>query len=82
MFSLWSKALKPFTPTVNNLCWAIFSSVGVMIKGVDRNFGHLTSYPSEPVCYLSSEIVFNTFHSVLQVAEIAGARLVQVYGNC
>ena len=54
---------------------------GQALKGVVWNFGHRTSYPSEPVCYLSLETVFNTFHSVL-VAEIAGARLVQVEGNC
>ena len=51
------------------------------LKGVVRDFGHRTSFPaSEPVCYLSLETVFNTFHSVLLFAEIAGAR--QVEGNC
>ena len=45
------------------------------LKGVVWDFGHRTSFPSEPVCYLSLETVFNTFHSVLLVAEIAGARL-------
>ena len=51
-----------------------------VIKGIVRNFGHRTSFPNEPVCYLSLKIVFNTFHSVLLVAEIAGARLAQVNG--
>ena len=49
---------------------------------VVRNFGQRTSCPSEPVCYLSLETVFNMFHSVLLVAEIAGARLAQVEGIC
>ena len=40
------------------------------------------SFPSEPVCYLSLETVFNTFHSVLLVAEIADAKLAQVKGIC
>ena len=48
------------------------------LKGVVPNFGHRTSFQSEPMCYLSLETVFNTFHSVLIVAEIAGARLGQV----
>ena len=51
-------------------------------KGVVRDFGHGTSFPSEPVCYLSLETVCNTFHSVLLVAEISGARLAQVEGIC
>ena len=50
--------------------------------GIVRIFGHRTSFPNEPVCYLSLETVFNTFHSVLLVAEITGARLAQVDGNC
>ena len=49
------------------------------LKGIFRN--QTISFPNEPVCYLPLETVFNTFHSVL-VAEIAGARLVQVEGNC
>ena len=48
------------------------------IKGVVKNVGHWTSFKSESVCYLSLETVFITFHSVLLVAEIAGARLAQV----
>ena len=32
--------------------------------------------------YSSLETVFNTFHSVLLVAQIAVARLAQVDGNC
>ena len=52
------------------------------VKGVVRDSGHRTSFPGEPVCYLSLETIFNTFHSVLLVAEIAGARLVQVEGIC
>ena len=43
-----------------------------------RNFGYRNSFPSEPVCYLSLETIFNMFHSVLLVAEIAGARLAQI----
>ena len=53
-----------------------------ILKGVVWDFGHQISFPSEPVCYLSLETVFNTFHSVLLVAEIAGARLAQVEGIC
>ena len=34
------------------------------------------------VVYLSLETVLNMFNSVLLVAEIAGARLAQVDGNC
>ena len=37
----------------------------ITLKGVVRDFGHRTSFPSEPVCYLTLETVFNTFHSVL-----------------
>ena len=43
------------------------------VKGVVRDFGHRTSLSSEPVFYLSLETVFNTFHSVFLVAEIACA---------
>ena len=50
-----------------------------LFKGI---FGDRTSFPNEPVCYLSLEIVFNTFHLVLLVAAIACARLAQVEGNC
>ena len=50
-----------------------------LLKGI---VGHRTAFPNEPVCYLSLEIFFNTFHSVLLVAEITGARLAQVDGNC
>ena len=46
-----------------------------VVKGVVQNIGHRTSFPSELVCYLSLETVFNPFHSVLLVAEIACARL-------
>ena len=52
------------------------------LKWVVRDFGHRTTFPSEPVCYLSLETICNTFHSVLLVAEIAGARLAQVEGIC
>ena len=52
------------------------------IKGFVRNVGHLTSFKSESECYLSLETVFITFHSVLLVVEIAGARLAQVDGFC
>ena len=52
------------------------------LKGVVRDFGHRTPFPREPVCYLSLKTVFNAFHSVLLVAEIACARLAQVEGNC
>ena len=38
-----------------------------IIKGVVWDFGHRTSFLSEPVCYLSLETVFNTFNSVLLV---------------
>ena len=41
----------------------------------------LISTSSEPVCYLSLETVFNTFHSVLPVAEMAVARLAHVDGE-
>ena len=51
-------------------------------KGIVRDFGHRISFPSEPVCYSSLDTICNTFHSVLLVAEIAGARLVQVEGIC
>ena len=54
----------------------------VPLKGVVWDFGRRTSFPSEPVCYLSLEAVCNTFHSVLPVEEIAGARLAQVEGIC
>ena len=47
-------------------------------EGVVWNFGHQTSFPNEPVCFLSLETFFNTFHSVLLVAGITGARLAQV----
>ena len=46
------------------------------LKGILWDVGHRTSFPSDPVCCLSLQIVFNTFHSVLLVAEIVGARLV------
>ena len=42
------------------------SRVGSRVQGLVHNFGHWTS--GEPVCYLSLETVFNTFHSVLLVA--------------
>ena len=61
---------------IPNTLSMLIISVQFIFKGIVRNFGHRTSYPSEPVCYLSLEIVFNTFHSLLLVAEIAGARLV------
>ena len=39
-------------------------------KGVVRNFGHQTSYPSEPVCYLPLDTVLNTFHSSLSIKTV------------
>ena len=56
--------------------------MSLVIKGVVRDFGHRTSFPSERVCYLSLETVFNTFQSVLLVVEIACPRLAQVKGIC
>ena len=52
------------------------------LKGVVQDFGHRTSFPIEPVCYLSLETVCNTLYSVLLVAEIACARLAQAEGIC
>ena len=56
-----------------------FTYNDLYVRGV---VGHQTSFPSDPVCYLSLETVFNMFHSVLLAAEIAGARLAQVDGIC
>ena len=56
----------------------LYFCVWAYLKGVVRDFGHRTSFPSEPVCYLSLETVCNNFHSILAVAEISGARLEQV----
>ena len=54
---------------------------GVNLQGVVWIVGHQTSFPSEPVCYLSLETVFKMFHSVLLVAEITDARLAQTNGT-
>ena len=45
------------------------------LKGVVRDIG---AHFQVSQCYLSLETVCNPFHSVLIVAKIAGARLVQV----
>ena len=57
-------------------CMMFTFSSDIVVKGIVRNFGHRALFPNE-----SLETVFNTFHSVLLSAEIAGARLA-VHGNC
>ena len=81
------KCLKSSTETFDDLCIAMFDSNALKMdfertaKLMQENiykepiglYSFGTSFPNEPVCYLSLETVLNTFHSVLLVAEIAGA---------
>ena len=88
----WCQPHVSLAVSVTTILQSSFSSSGqthhrlvvhlFYLKGVVWDVGHGTSCPSEPGCYLSLETVFNTFHSVLLVAENAGARLVQVKGIC
>ena len=48
-------------------------------KGVVWDFGHQTSFSSEPVLFVIGDC---TLHSLLIVAEMTGARLTHVQGIC
>ena len=56
----------------------LFDHFVYFFKGIVQNFGH-RAFPSQPWCSLSLVTVFDTFHSVLLVAEFARARL--AHGN-